>query len=186
MRELKRELERTVIMGVRAPNDVAATTYGTMGGLIDWTTNINSANLVTTAETLTPSVLNTLLKLPWDLGGMPDTIIVGGTQKQKISTFDQEFRRSTLDTMRAGYTVDQFVSDLGMSVRIITDRWVPADVCIVIDSSRVKIMPLQGRAFFVEKLAKTGDANNWQIVGEYTMEVRNGGQAHACHLNLKA
>lgn len=185
LRELKRELDRTCIMGVKAPNDVNGSTYGTMGGIIDFVGFQEAINVNGTAETLTPSVLNTMAKQIFDAGGMPDMVLVGGVQKQKIATFDQEFRRSTLDSRRAGYTVEEFVSDLGWSLRVVVDRWVPNDVCLVIDSSRVKVMPLKGRAFFLEKLGKTGDSNDWQIVGEYTMEVRNAAAAHAYHFNLK-
>jgi hypothetical protein len=186
LRELKRELDRTCIMGAIAPNDVGASTYGTMGGVIDligWITGGNTSN---TAETLTPSVVNAMAKQIFDDGGTPDILLVGGVQKQKISTFDQEFRRSTLDSRRSGYTVEEFVSDLGMNLRVVVDRWVPNDVAMVLDSSKIKIMPLKSRAFALEKLAKTGDSNDWQIVGEYTMEVRNAKEAHAYHNNLKA
>ena len=55
---------------------------------------------------------------------------------------------------------------------------------MVFERSRVKIMPLKGRAFFLEKLGKTGDSDDWQIVGEYTMEMRNADGA-AYHDNLK-
>lgn len=185
LRELKRELDRACIMGVRAGSDVGASTYGTMGGVIDFVGFIAAGNTNGTAETLTPSVLNAMAKQAYNDGGMPDLVLVGGTQKQKISTFDQEFRRSTLDTRRAGYTVEEFVTDLGWNLRVVVDRWVPSDVCLVLDSSKLKVMPLNGRAFFLEKLAKTGDSNDWQIVGEYTMEVRNAAEAHAYHFNLK-
>lgn len=185
LRELKRELDRTCIMGVRAPSDVSGSVYGTMGGIIDFVGFIGAGNVNGTAETLTPSVINTMAKQVFDDGGMPDMIVVGGLQKQKISTFDQEFRRSTLDSRRAGYTVEEFVSDLGWNLRVVVDRWMPNDVALVIDSSKVKILPLQSRSFFLEKLAKTGDSNEWQIVGEYTMEVRNAAEAHAYHFNLK-
>ena len=186
LRELKRELDRTCIMGALAPNDVAASTYGTMGGVIDMIGWITGGNTSNTAETLTPSVVNTMAKQIFDDGGTPDILLVGGVQKQKISTFDQEFRRSTLDSRRSGYTVEEFVSDLGMNLRVVVDRWVPNDVAMVLDSSKIKIMPLKTRAFALEKLAKTGDSNDWQIVGEYTMEVRNAKEAHAYHNNLKA
>ncbi len=185
LRELKRELDRTAIMGVRAPNDVDGSTYGTMGGIIDFVGFIAASNVNGTAETLTPSVVNAMAKQVYDDGGMPDLLLVGGLQKQKVSTFDQEFRRSTLDTRRAGYTVEEFVTDLGWNLRIVTDRWVPNDVAMVLDSSKIRIVPLQKRAFFLEKLAKVGDSNDWQIVGEYTMEVRNAAEAHAYHFNLK-
>lgn len=185
LRELKRELDRTCIMGVRAPNDVDGSTYGTMGGVIDFVGFIAAGNVNGTAETLTPSVVNTMAKQVYDDGGHPDILLVGGLQKQKISSFDQEYRRSTQDTRRAGYTVDEFVTDLGWNLRVVVDRWVPNDVAMVLDSSRIKVMPLRTRAFFLEKLGKTGDSNDWQVIGEYTMEVRNAAEAHAYHFNLK-
>jgi len=37
----------------------------------------------------------------------------------------------------------------------------------------LKVHPLNGRAFFYEQLAKTGDGVKGQIVGEYTLELRN-------------
>lgn len=185
LRELKRELDRTMIMGVRAATDASATVYGTMGGVINFIDIIGATNRNVTAETLTPSVINTMAKQVYDAGGMPDILLVGGVQKQKISAFDQEFRRNTIDSKRAGYTVEEFVTDLGWNLRVVVDRWVPTDVALVLDSSKINVMPLQGRAFFLEKLAKTADSNDWQIIGEYTMEVRNASQAHAYHRNLK-
>lgn len=184
LRELKRELDRTCIMGVTAATDVSTTIYGTMGGMIDFVGFQTGTNNIGTAETLTHSVVNSMAKKCWDAGLMPNTILVGGIQKQKISSFDQEFRRSTLDSRRAGYTVEEFVSDLGVNLRVIVDRWVPNDVAIVFDSAKIKILPLKGRAFFLEKLGKTGDSNDWQMVGEYTMEVRNASAA-CYHFGLK-
>jgi hypothetical protein len=184
LRELKRELDRACIMGMKASGDVSSTVYGTMGGMVYWTSVANTGNLTKTAETLTPTVLNSLVKNCWNLGLYPDTVLVGGTQKQKISSFDAEFRRSTFDTRRAGYTVEEFVSDLGINLQVIVDRWVPNDVAIVFERGRIKILPLNGRSFFLEKLGKTGDSEDWQIVGEYTMEFRNANAA-AYHDTLK-
>ena len=184
LREMKRELDRTAIMGIRAATDVVDATYGTMGGMIDFCGFLNTTNNISTAETLTTSVLNTMIKKCWDVGLTPTHILVGGVQKQKISSFDAEYRRSSISDRSAGYTVEDYISDLGISLRVIVDRWMPTDVAIVFDSAKVKIMPLNGRSFFLEQLAKTGDSNDWQIVGEYTMEVRNA-DAACYHFNLK-
>ncbi len=183
-RELMRELDRTAIMGVRAPNNAASTTYGTMGGLYDFI-NVSGGNTNSTAEYITPNVINDMCGQVYDDGGTPNCIVVGSVQRRKISAFDKEFRRSTMDTRRAGFYIEEFVSDLGVNLQIVLDRWVPSDTCFVIDTNRIKIKPLQGRGFFLEKLARTGDADKWQIVGEYTMEVKNGSKAHAIHTNLK-
>lgn len=184
LRELIRELDRTVIMGIRAASDVSDTVYGTMGGLIDYIKHATSGNTNSTSETLVPSVVDAMVKQIWDDGGSPDMILVGGLQKQKISKFDKEYRRTTMDSRRAGFTVEEYVSDLGINLRVVVDRWIPSDIAIIIDSSKVAIKSL--RPFSLEKLAKTGDAENWQIVGEHTMEVKQAAKAHAVHWNLKA
>jgi len=183
-RELIRELDRTVILGIRSAARHADAAYGTMGGLMDYIKHATSGNTTSTAETLTPTVLNTMVKQIYDDGGTPDLVLVGGTQKQKIATFDQEYRRTTLDSRRAGFTVEEFISDLGVNLQVVVDRWIPSDMCIVIDSSRIHIKPLQTRSFFLEQLAKTGDSVKYQIVGEYTMEVKQAAKAHAIHWNL--
>lgn len=184
MRELMRELDRTAIMGARASDNVSSTLYGTMGGLYSFI-NVAGGNTNTTAETLAPSVLNDMCAQIYDDGGTPTHIVVGSVQRRKISNFDKEYRRSTLDSRRAGFYVEEFVTDLGVNLPIILDRWVPGDTCFVVDATRIKVKPLQGRGFFLEKLARTGDADKFQIVGEYTMEVKNGSKAHAVHTNLK-
>lgn len=185
LRELMRELNRTVLMGIRSSDRHSDTVYGTLGGLIDYIKHAVSGNTNSTAETLTPSVVNAMARQIYDDGGMADIIIMGATQKQKFSLFDREYRRSTMDTRRAGFTVDEFVTDLGWNLRVVLDRWMPTDCVLMIDSSRVRVVPLRTRGFFLEPLAKTGDANNWQIVGEYTLEVKQAAKAHAIHTNLK-
>ena len=185
LRELIRELDRNVIMGTREAANVSDTVYGGFGGLIDYIKHATGGNTTSTSETLTPSVLNAMAKQVWDDGGTPDIVLVGGVQKQKISAFDKEYRRTTMDSRRAGFTVEEFVTDLGVNLRIVVDRWMPVDTAIVIDSSRIHIKPLQTRGFFLEKLAKTGDSEKWQVIGEYTMEVKAAGKAHAIHWNLR-
>ena len=57
-------------------------------------------------------------------------------------------------------------------------RWVPQDKILMLDSSRIHVMPLSGRSFYFKPLAATGDADVGQVIGEYTMELRNE-NAHA-------
>jgi hypothetical protein len=62
---------------------------------------------------------------------------------------------------------------------------VPSDTLLLLDSSRIAVMPLTGRSFQYRPLASTGDAVSGQIVGEYTMEMRNE-NAHALIRGLSA
>ena len=49
---------------------------------------------------------------------------------------------------------------------------------LLLDSSRVEVLPLRGRSFFYKPLAATGDRESGQVIGEYTLELRNE-NAHA-------
>jgi hypothetical protein len=68
--------------------------------------------------------------------------------------------------------VDVYESDFGVC-RVIMSRWAPADSLLLLDSSRIAVMPLSGRSFHFKPLASTGDADLGQVIGEYTLEFRN-------------
>jgi hypothetical protein len=44
---------------------------------------------------------------------------------------------------------------------------------LLLDSSRIDVMPLSGRSFYFKPLASTGDREAGQLIGEYTLEFRN-------------
>jgi hypothetical protein len=52
-------------------------------------------------------------------------------------------------------------------------RWVPTGSVLLLDSSRIDVMPLSGRSFQYKPLGITGDRQSGQVIGEYTLELRN-------------
>jgi hypothetical protein len=78
--------------------------------------------------------------------------------------------------------VSVYESDFGVC-RVVLSRWMPPDQVLLLDSSRIEVMPLAGRSFFFKRLASTGDKEVGQVIGEYTVEVRNE-TAHALLLGL--
>ena len=73
--------------------------------------------------------------------------------------------------------VDVYESDFGIC-RVVMSRWVPADTVLLLESSRIDVLPLAGRSFMFKPLARTGDSESGQVIGEYTCELRNE-NAHA-------
>ncbi|MEO6436889.1 MAG: DUF5309 family protein, partial [Tepidisphaeraceae bacterium] len=68
--------------------------------------------------------------------------------------------------------VQVYESDFGVC-RIVLSRWVPVGHVFLLDSSRLEVAPLAGRSFQYKPLATTGDRDSGQVVGEYTLELRN-------------
>lgn len=189
LKEFMRQLDSSLINSIRSASEGGAADYSSMGGLIEFI-SAAGGNTNTTAEALTPSVMNALIKQIWDDGGMVAGgrlfALVGGVQKRKISAFDAAYRRMDFDSKAAGFVVERFISDLGFEVEVIVDPWMPDDTICIGDLNRVKVGPLSGEGVALEDIAKTGRLLEAMISGEYTSEFRNALEAFAIHTNLSS
>lgn len=188
LRELLRDLENCVINGIApaATPEGSATVRRTMHGLMHTiSTNRFTPNTGPIPpgggagnNELNEAVLNAALRAVWEQSNARiDTIVVGGAQKRRINAFVSSSRSYAPDDDRVRDLVSVYESDFGVC-SIILSRWVPPDAMLLLDSSRIEVLPLQGRSFQFKPLASTGDAVRGQIVGEYTVECRNE-NAHA-------
>jgi hypothetical protein len=194
MRELLRDLENCVINGVApASGQVgSSSTRRTMNGLIRLiSTNVFSPGSGGipggggSGSDLNEAVLNAAMRLIWEQSsGTIDTIVCGGLQKRRINSFITSQRAYAPEDTRFRDLVGVYESDFGVC-RVIVSRWVPADSIMLLDSSRIEVMPLRGRSFHYKPLAATGDASSGMVVGEYTTEFRNE-NAHGVIRGLSA
>ncbi len=182
MRELLRDLENCLINGVAPSSDQqgTGTVRRSMNGLIhSMSTNLFEPGVGAipdgegSGDELSEEVLNAALKQIWDQssGGI-DTIVVGGAQKRKINAFASGSRAYLPDDQTYSDMISVYESDFGVC-RVILSRWVPKDTVMLLDSSRISVMPMQGRSFHYKPLAATGDSVSGQVIGEYTAEIKN-------------
>ncbi len=183
MRELLRDLENCVINGVspasspQGSSSVRRSMYGLIHGIA---TNQFEPGVGAIpggsgagSDGLTEEVLNAALREVWEQSSGPiDTIVCGGLQKRRINAFLTSSRRYGPSDDRYSDLVSVYESDFGVC-RVVVSRWMPADSLLLLDSSRIEVMPLEGRSFHYKPLAATGDAAMGQVIGEYTLELRN-------------
>lgn len=183
LRELVRDLENTVINGAaRQTNPQGSSTIRrTMRGVISFiATNVfqsgvdgfptghGSAN-----NKLTETQLNAALREIWEgSSGTVDTIVVNGFQKRRINQFITSSRRYGPQDHRFSELVSVYESDFGVC-RVVLSRWMPEDTVLLLDSERIDVLPLAGRSFHYKPLAAGGDKEVGQVIGEYTLELRN-------------
>lgn len=183
LRELIRDLENCVINGVSpaANPEGSATVRRTMKGIIPFlSSNVfinNTSGFPSGSGTgenfLTEEQINTALRRIWEQSaGTIDTIVVSGFQKRRINSFLASNRRFDSNDQRFRDLVSVYESDFGVC-RVILSRWVPADSVLLLDSSRLAVLPLSGRSFHFKKQASSGDSEVGQVIGEYTLELRN-------------
>jgi hypothetical protein len=183
LRELMRDLENCVINGVAADATAqgGSSTRRTMEGVIPYIQSNAFENGVDgfpsgsggSNDELTETQLNHALRQVWEQSnGMVDTIVVSGFQKRRINSFLSSSRQYDAADTRFRDMVGMYESDFGVC-RVVLSRWVPSDTVLLLDSSRVDVLPMAGRSFYFKKLATQGDRELGQVIGEYTLEMRN-------------
>lgn len=183
LRELIRDLENTVINGVSAQTNPqgSASVRRTLKGIIPFmATNQfapGSGGIPAgdggASDELNEAVLNAALRMVWEQSsGTVDTIVVNGLQKRRINGFITSSRGFDANDSRFRDLVSVYESDFGVC-RVVLSRWVPADTVMLLDSSRIDVLPLAGRSFHYKPLAASGDREVGQVIGEYTVELRN-------------
>jgi hypothetical protein len=178
LRELLRDLENTVVNGASPTADPqgSGTVRRTMRGIIpSLATNIFKPNInaFPSDTDLTEAQLNLAMRRIWESASSRiDTIVVNGYQKRRINGFITSGRSygSAEQTFRD--LVSVYESDFGVC-RVILCRSVPANTVLLLDSSRIDVLPLSGRSFQYKPLASTGDYEAGEVIGEYTLELRN-------------
>lgn len=178
LRELIRDLENTVINGGQTTvnPEGSSSVRRSMKGIIQHI----STNVFHTGDSGFPSgtsldetKVNYVLRKIWEnSNGNVDLIVVGGFQKRKINEFCADSRTYAANDTTFTNMVSVYESDFGIC-RIVTSRWIPQDGVLFLDSSRLSVLPLAGRCFHFKPLASTGDYECGELIGEYTLEIKN-------------
>ncbi len=188
LRELIRNLENTVINGGLPVSDPqgSGTVRRTMKGIIRHL----STNAFSTGDggfpagnDLDEAKVNYVLRKIWEnSSGNVDLIVVGGFQKRKINAFCSDSRSYGANDTTFTDMVSIYQSDFGVC-RVVTTRWLPQDMALFLDSSRIGVLPMAGRSFHFKPLASVGDYECGELIGEYTLELKNEA-AHGLIRNL--
>lgn len=195
MKELKRDMEARLTGNFASRGGSAATaaltagfeawittndnrgTGGTQGGYNSATQIVSTATDASTTNrrTFTEARLKTVLRACWDAGGEPTVVMVGSFNKQQASSFEgistkyNYVDRNTKSNEIVG-AADIYASDFGV-IKIVPNRFSRARSALIIDPSMWSVHYL--RPFQTRPLAKTGDAENREIVVEFALASRN-------------
>jgi hypothetical protein len=178
LRELIRNLENTVINGGQTASNPegSGSVRRSMKGIIQHlaTSVFHTGDSgFPTGNDLDETKVNYVLRQIWEnSNGNVDLIVVGGFQKRKINSFCSASRSYGATDTTFTDIVSIYESDFGIC-RIVTTRWVPQDAAVFLDSSRINVLPLAGRNFHFKPLASGGDYECGELIGEYTVELKN-------------
>jgi hypothetical protein len=178
LRELLRDLENCVINGSApaANPEGSATVRRTMRGIV----SMIASNRFAIGQqgfpddtTLTEEQLHVALREIWrQSNAQVDLLVMGATQKRSLNQLIGSNRQFTARDEHFKDMVSVYESDFGVC-RVVLSRWLPRGTVLLLDTSRIQVLPLAGRSFHYKSLAATGDREAGQLIGEYTLELRN-------------
>ena len=190
-RELKRDIE-TALCGLQAATVGVAASARVTAGLGPWlftnqvqigsgqTTPAITSGSPTTAPTAgsansaTEDHLKTCIASCWDQGGDPTVILVGSTNKQKVSKYSgiATLYRDSQGIQPATIigAADVYVSDFGQH-QVVASRFTPATNNYVLDMEYICVSYL--RPIQQETLSKNGDSDRRLILAEYCLTMKN-------------
>lgn len=164
-KELAIRFERSMVHGQRAISGDAKRRF--MGGLLYYIVTNTVSDVKANART----AVNSLLQKCYEAGGTPALLMVSPAVKSAISdNIDPAMRRTARTDTTAGYVVDRFESDFG-EVNIAVNRFFPKTKGIALQEEFIKRRVFD--PYQHETLAKVGDADQGEIVGEFSLEVKN-------------
>jgi hypothetical protein len=178
LRELLRDMENTVVNGGQPASNPegSGSVRRSMKGIVQSL----STGVFHTGDSGFPSgtdldeaKINYVLRQIWEnSSGSVDLIVVGGFQKRKINAFSADSRSYGANDTTFTDMISVYESDFGVC-RIVTTRWMPQDAALLLDSSRINVLPLAGRSFHFKPLASGGDYECGELIGEYPVELKN-------------
>lgn len=128
----------------------------------------------TTAATLTQANFKLAIQNAWTQGGSPKMVMCGPYNKQKISGFSgiatlfKDVPKNNMGMIIGA--ADVYVSDFGEHM-IVPNRFQRDQTVFVLDMEYFGVAYL--RPFQTMQLAKTGDAEKWMLLAEYTLVSKN-------------
>lgn len=187
-KELKRDME-TILLQNQAMVTGDAVTARKLGSVLSYiytndsfgatgasptgqgTSSGTTARTDGTQRAFTEALLKSVLQLAWTEGGDPDTIMLGGFNKQVMSSFvGRGTPMEDAKSKKIVATVDVYESDFG-TLKVTPNRFMRTRDCLVLQMDKWALARL--RPMTSTELARTGDSRAKQMLTEYTLVSRN-------------
>ncbi len=170
LKELTREREKQALYGVNlTPRSVteASLMNGTLGFLAG-----QAGDNISTETALTKAEADSVIGAVWESGGTNLTFFGHKDQCAKFTQWDMNRIRMAPREGLGGGQVTMYLSEVGLEVEIVPMRKVPKNIAFLIDTSKVRMRAKKGRKGIMEKLGKAGDFEDWQIISEFSLEMK--------------
>ena len=190
LKRLAFEMNASMVYGVKVQRSGA--NQGTMGGILQY---LAGGNIDATGGAVSATIINNMLEKIFQQGGIGGRfgIVCNTNQARKLSAFLYSQNTPIMHTdggrVPYGNAILSFRGDLpvaqGFEADVIVEPNFPKDQIAIVDLDRITLRPLVNSQLMDRDATPPGaDYFRRRILGEYTLEVKNGQQAHALATGL--
>ena len=170
--EMQFERERSVLYGWGQAR--SATAAGLMQGAAELLLRQSAKDFVDDATTsLTETVFNDKYAECVDCGFSPNVIVGPVKQIRKFTAWDRDRVRTKVDDRLGGKYISQYLTDTGEVVDLIALKKAPESFVFGLSTDLMKLRAKKGRKLLLQKLGLKGDFQQWQMISEYSLEMRS-------------
>ena len=170
LKELQRDRERAALYSILYAKTSAAA--GLMNGVYGFLSGRTGSNIDNSTLALTESAVNTVVSKIWENGGRNLTFFGALSQCAKFTRWDKNRIRTKVNESKGGGYIQSYLIESGIVIDLVPMANVPRNLAFVLDTSKIKLRAKRGRKAIMEKLGKMGDFDDWQILSEFTMEMK--------------
>lgn len=169
--EMQFERERSILYSYTQTR--STTNAGQMHGVAGFLNGSTASDWVdNTTTTLTESTFNDMAAICWENGGTPNVFVANKKQIRLFTDWDDSKVRTKQDARVGGHWITSYLTDIGIEVDLIPLRFAPMNYGFLLDTNLMTLVPKKNRKLIVERLAHVGDYDRWQLLSEYTLELR--------------
>ena len=196
--EMKRRIQNALLYSVANASGNPTNEYQTMHGILSWlnTTANATASPITTSESFTDSVINTMVLNIYSQGSFSNVILIGPRLVQKVGQlYTDRIRLDQTDRTR-GFFTQEFIPSMANPHRIVNEFYLNDGgstnagnaLAVVGDLNRARLRPYIGQMYFSIIAPSFRDGDAARLLSKMSLEIRNtgtdAGYAWQLHTNL--
>lgn len=174
--EALRGLERMLINGRTSGNSIGSVTaYRSAQGLRGYITSINSTVTASSFQNDPHLYIGDAMENAFRNGAMETEewgVIAGRSAFRHISNMNSAKVQDSNQSEQFKRVIRDYEGPFGR-MQVFLTRNLPATALLCVPRGRVRVVPMQGSSFHIQRMGKTGDNEKSLIVGEYTTEVHH-------------
>lgn len=170
LKEMQRDRERAALYSAQIAKTSALA--GMINGVLGFLGTQSGSHIDDSTTSLTETAVNNVVTAVWEAGGRNLTFFGHISQCAKFTRWDKNRIRTRINEGRGGGRITSYLTESGIEIDLVPMANVPPNLAFVLDTSKISLRAKKGRKAVMEKLGKMGDFDDWQIISEFSMEMK--------------